>query len=140
MSATIREARDEMSALVAAAWVAGGLPLSSLVWDDVDAKPPSDGPWARVTIRHMTGDQATLGPPGQRKYERGGLLTVQAFAIPGGGLSSGPDIVKIMEDALRSGSTPSGVWFRKVRVNEMGRDGRWFATNVVAEFVYDEIG
>lgn len=139
MSATVRVARDEMCALVATAWVAGGLPLSSLAWDDLDYKPP-EGPWARVTVRHMTGEQATLGPPGQRRYSRDGLLTVQTYSVPGGGLSSGPDIVKIVEDALRSASTPSGVWFRKVRVNEMGRDGRWYAVNVVAEFVYDEIG
>jgi hypothetical protein len=61
------------------------------------------------------------------------------FEPPGKGLSGATDLPKVIQDAFEGVATASGVWFRDVTVNEIGPDGDFFQTNIVAFFEYDEV-
>ena len=140
MSLTYNQAIDEILTVFKNAW-----PLSdtTVKYDDVanDSNPPPvDSPWARVILRHTTGRQATLAnAQGQSRFRREGILTVSVFVKRGFGLPRSPDLATIVRDAFEGKSSPGGVWFRNVRIVEVGADGSWFIKNVVVEFTYDEI-
>jgi hypothetical protein len=86
------------------------------------------------------GNQASLANDGgRRRWERTGLVTVQIFVPAGEGLSEAYSLAKTVADAYEGTTTASGVWFRNVRVNEVGADGAWFQVNALIEFIYDEI-
>ena len=139
------EARDEISALVKAATDAisdFGTLSENVIWDDTRRDIPDAGAtWARVTIRHLTSEQASLSDDaGVRRYTRRGQVVVQIFTpLKGDGLVAADSIASAIQGAFLGVSTPNGVWFRSVRTNEVGIDGSWFQTNVLAEFQYDEV-
>lgn len=142
MSLTRKEAIDEIGALFKAAWDTTGYG-TRVKYDNVGTTsvPPADQvPWARVSLRHVTSRQASLaGANGTRRFRRTGVLTVQVFEPPGRGLSGGTDLAKIVQDAFEGITSPGGVIFRDVAINEVGPDGDFYQTNVVAFFEYDEI-
>jgi len=138
MSLTYQEARDEIFALFKTAWDTTGYPAH---YQDVrKQRAKDDDPWAVVTLQHSAGFQATLsGAQGARTFARLGFVTVQIFTPNGKGLQEAYDLSKVVSDAFEGASTPGGVWFRNVRLNEVGRDGKFHQINVVAEFRYDEV-
>jgi len=138
MSLTFAEARDEILAVFKSAWDATGY---EAIYEDVKKqRPDDDDPYAVVTLRHAAGFQATLaGATGTRTFRRLGLLTIQVFTPIGNGLQDSYVLGKVAADAFEGSSTPGGVWFRDVRLNEIGRDGKFFQTNVLIDFQYDEI-
>ena len=138
MSLTYAEARDEMLALFLTYWNANASgPPPVEYWDQVvDPKAEAVTEWARVTVRHNTGGNDALG---NRLRARAGIVTVQVFTTFGDGLSTSDALAKVATDAFHGKSTSGGVWFRNVRLNEIGRDGKWFQVNVVADFEYNEV-
>jgi hypothetical protein len=138
MTATFEQARDSMLALISLAWGPTMLPM---VWDDLPSTLPSGNKaWARTVVRHEAGRQSTLGNhEGVRRYRRQGSIFVQIFTPAGEGLSRLDGLAKIVHDALEGKTTSRGVEFSNTRLNEVGRDGNWHQTNVVADFRYDEI-
>lgn len=138
MTLTITQARDEISTLFKVAWDATGY---LVIWDDVGQPAPTDrSPWARFTIRHYDGAQATLANhSGQRRYRRSGTIFVQLFAPTGEGLSTLDEMAIVAMRAFEGKSTAGGVWFRDVRLREVGVDGNWQQANVMADFEYDEV-
>jgi hypothetical protein len=148
MSLTIEQSRDEIHTLFKTAWDAGVETTGKEItyWDakkivpvtnDDDSNPDT---WARILIQHVLANQASLANrSGQRKYRRSGLVTVQVFTPLGTGLSIADKVYKIVIDAFEGQATPGNVWFRNVRLNEVGPSGSWFQANVIADFEYDEI-
>jgi len=138
MSATFQAAVDEMLELFRSAWASTGY---QIVWPNKrHEKPSTVAPWARVFVRHVLGGQATLSnADGVRRWRRQGFLTIQVFVPSAQGLPPALALAKIAADAYEGSSTPSGVWFRNVRLNEVGPDGDWFQVNVIADFEYDEV-
>ena len=138
MSLTITEARDEMSALFQEAWTSTGY---AVFWDDIGQPVENDrSPWARLTVRHADASQATLANhAGRRRYRRVGTVFVQLFAPTGEGLSTLDDMAIEAMRAFEGRTTPGGVWFRDVRLRELGVDGSWQLANVMADFEYDEV-
>lgn len=141
MTATYTEARDSILTLIRTAWLAdgnsSGIPL---LWWDVAQDPPEMGAWARVTVRHGTGFQATLaGETGNRRFTRPGVVTVQIFTPSGDGLELSDILAIIAARALEGVRTDNGVWFKNVSAPEIGHDGKWFQRNVTADFEYDEV-
>jgi hypothetical protein len=139
-------ARDDVFSLFQAHWNAETLPYNggnpvAVEWQGVDsgAPPGADTPWARITMNHNTGQQTTLGGVGSRRFTHQGIIVVQVFS-PVGGFSIGENLAIIGKTAFQGQRTTSGVWFRNVRVQEIGFDGTWNQTNVVAEFEYDDWG
>ena len=143
MPLTRTAARDEILTLVKG--VADGLTAFVAIYDDTrqDVPKAESSPllsWARVLVRHVTGTQAALADfSGVRRFTKTGLVTIQLFTPTGDGLTLSDTLTEAFEAAVRTKSTPNGVWFRNVRSIEIGNDGPWFQTNILAEFEYDQI-
>lgn len=138
MTATFAQANDDILTLFKTAWdTTGHLAL----YENIEgAKPKAQSPWARLTVRHGPSAQASLaGGTGARRWERQGIITVQIFIPNGQGLSEGYSLGKIVADAFEGKASPLQVWFRNVRVNEIGPSGEWYQFNAIIEFTYDEI-
>lgn len=140
-------ARDEIFTRFREDWeaespaVAGGTaPLT--VWqaqEPEDGEPRADKPWCRVTVQHNVSGQRTFGD--RRRFERLGIVTVQIFTPLSveQDLTMAEALAVIARDAFEGRHTPSGVWFRNIRMQEVGPSAPWFQLNVVGEFVYDEV-
>lgn len=148
MTATIDVARDEVIGLIYEAWKADAITQDlPILFQDVAAEPPTtaDGDgnptaWARVVMLHTGGGQSSLANhQGRRRYTRRGFVSVSVFTPTSTGLSMSGSIAMILLNALEGVSTPSSVWFRNVRISEVGADGAWYQMNVLADFNYDEV-
>ena len=132
-----QEAKDELQKMVTDSWNTTGHPI---FYEGVGKDRPEDTqPFARVWIRHTNGRQATLGGRGGRSFERTGLLTVQVYAPIGKGLRESYPLAKVVADTFEGEASPNGIWFRNVRINEVGKDGAFILTNVIIDFEYNEI-
>lgn len=138
MSLTYAQAVDEISAIFKTAWDTTG---HDAFYESVKKSRGSNSdPWAVVTLRHAAGFQATLaGDTGTRTYRRQGDLTIQIFIVAGKGLQEFYNLAKVVSDAYEGSASPGGVWFRNIRINEVGRDGEFHQNNVKIDFEYDEI-
>lgn len=137
MSDTPDTARDKIVAVISNAWTPTGNPI---VFTDVPGDvPATQTVWARVILRHATGDQSTLAGPitGCVRHTNQGTVFVQVFAPIGDGSTSAYEAAKIVTDAFKA-SQDSNVWFRRVRINEVGTRGAFEQINVLADFTYDE--
>lgn len=148
MSVTYSEGLNVARRLFWNAWRArtpgvNGGKVPEVRWPGVtkDTSPPTTEAWARFTIRHGRDGQRTLGSTGNRRFGRSGIITIQVFTplVAGGGLSLAENLAIIARDAYEGVGTPEGVWFRNVRITEVGDEGAWHQDNVIAEFEYDEI-
>ncbi len=140
--ATIAEARDEILAHFTTAWDAGTPPVPRLLYDDKARDLPPNAPYARIIVKHNLFAQATVGGKGTggQRFRRFGIVTVQIFTLSGDGLTNADVLVDLALDAFEGESTGSDrIEFRNARANEIGEDGPWFQTNVIAEFDYDRI-
>ena len=140
---TFTEARDEIHTLFKTAWDAGVETAGQTVLyadsktqvpktDDADNNPDL---WAKITVQHSGGGNAAIG---NTFFDRFGVVTVQVFTALGTGLSIGDNVYKIVADAYEGKTTPGGVWFRNVSVNEVGPEGEWYQTNITADFEYNK--
>jgi hypothetical protein len=136
-SLTHKQAVDSMLTLFKAAWDTTG--YISIYPNVAGDKPLIAEPWARVNITHEDEAAGSLsGATGTQRWTRSGFLSVQVFTPTGEGLSNGHALTKIVQDAFE-GQTVDGIWFRNVRVNEIGPDGDYYQINVLIDFTYDEI-
>ena len=163
--ATFNEANDEILTVFRDAWQ----PRAAVYENVDGSKPTDvTSTWARAIVRHFTGNQDSLigglvrgNPPtvttvalgvtakqvdpinpkekNVRRYRHGGLFTAQIFVPIGKGLMEGYELAKLVSDAFEGTDTPSDVWFRNVRLREIGPDGEWFQINVLADFEYTEV-
>lgn len=112
-------------------------------WPGVDSggTPPPDQPYARIRVRHTTSRQVTFGKVGERRFNRPGFVTVQIFApiVGGSGLTFAENLATIARNAYEGRGTPSGIWFRRSAIQDIGEDGTFHQFNVVVEFEYDEM-
>lgn len=147
---TYEEARDYILDKFKAAWDANARTVNggqtpAVEYQNVEPSksPLADGnkAWARVTVRHNSGEQRSMGEPGARVFTRRGLVTVQIF-VPAGkqGLVLADRLGKVAADAFEGEETSTGnVWFRNVAYREVGVDNGWFQVNATAEFEYDAV-
>lgn len=143
MSATITVARNEILALLKAAMDANGA-FSTVVkiYQDSDKTPPDDGTtsWVEISVLHNPdGTQSSLGgATSGRKFLRTGVVVVKVMTPKGGGLNTSDALCTILLGAYEGQTTASGVWFRNVGLVEVGNDGKYHQTNVIASFEYEE--
>lgn len=136
MSLTYDQATNEILTLLKTAWDTTGHQMD---WENTREQRETDNsPWASVVVRHVSGQQDSLGGLGFRSFIRFGVLIVTIRIPSGSGLSTGNTLAKVVADAYEGVSSPNGVWFRNVRINEQGRDGSNFVINVLADFEYTE--
>ena len=138
MAATQEVASDEILAFFKTAWDTTG---NLAVYENVKgAVPTAQAAWARPVIRHSPGgNQSLTGALNKTNYERTGLMVVSVFIPNGNGLSLGRSLGKTVADAFEGKATASAVWFRNVRIVEVGPSNEWYQFNVVIQFTYDEI-
>jgi hypothetical protein len=137
---SITEARDDIIGLFTTAWNAQTPPIPLLIYQDKESDLPDNAPFARLSIEHTIFNQQTLANVGNRRFRRFGIITVQIFSLAGEGLANADVFAKVALDAFEGKATGAdSIEFRNVRINEIGIDGPWFQTNVLAEFEYDEI-
>jgi hypothetical protein len=145
---TYEAARDAVLDKFKAAWDAGtpalnGGTVPTVEWPNVDPVDPpltaGNVPWARVTVKHSAGGQATLGETGGRRFSRVGTVTVQIF-VPAAkrGLVTGDRLGNVALSAFE-GERSEDVWFSDVVMNEIGVDGAWHQTNVSATSTYEVV-
>lgn len=141
---TIEEARDEILTHFTTAWNAQASP-PILLYDDRERDLPDNAPYARIMVEHNLSTQVTVGGKkalggGGQRFRRTGLVTVQIFTPFGDGLTDSDPLVDLVLDIFEGEETSSDrVEFRNVRPNEVGQNGAWHQTNVLAEFVYDRV-
>lgn len=135
-------ARDEVYAVLKAAVDASAYAAVPILYPDTVKDAPKDGTsYMRAFVDFTTERLASLGPISNRRYRVMGLVQVQVFTPYGEGQSSGDLISGVVKRAFRGVNTGSdAISFRNARVVDVGRDGAYVQTNVVAEFDYDELG
>jgi len=137
MSHTYRSARDAMLKVFKDIWDTTGYP--ALYSDTVGEPPTSAGVYARATIRHADGGQASLnGADGSKLYENEGTVWIQVFGPVGSGLTAAYDAAQLVADAYKR-SRDIDVSFYNVRINEVGTNKGYEQINVLADFQYDEV-
>lgn len=140
MTATPEQAVDDILDVFKAAWDTTGF---TAVYDEegVAGKiPATQDPWSRVSVRHATGEQASLsGGTGTKRYRSTGFVMMQIFTPIGESLVQARQLAQLLKVAYQGITTPRQVWFRRARLNEVGSDGDWYQINVIADFTYDEI-
>lgn len=140
--ADITAARDAIMGVFKTAMEASAYPQSvvPVAWPDVKFEPPVEGPWMRFNMVHTNERQKTLNPVGSRRFRIYGIITVQVFVPYGFGRDLGYLIATVVKTAFRGASAGSdAIDFHTTRIIEAGQDGPWSQTNVMSDFVYDEI-
>lgn len=147
MTTTEEAAYDDIRATFKAQWdfataaIAGYVP-TVLYGGNVQAKPPADQCWCRISTQTVMSEQAALSDSvGKRRDETSGIVAVQVFvplATPDGDLLA-RRLATAAKKAFLRRSVSGTIWFRRARVVELEPDGTSHRRNVVAEFEYDEL-
>ena len=96
--------------------------------------------YARISVRHTTGAQTSIGPPGSRRFERRGNLMVQLFAPTDQGRGYISGLADDVRSIFEGGSFGSGDPVRCYggRTQEVPTDGNWYMVVVVIPISYFE--
>jgi hypothetical protein len=100
-------------------------------------QPPAAGNWARLYVRNMVSQQATLGPPTARKFLRRGRVYVEIKGESNKGRLR-LDQLAHQARAVFEGVSFSGLRFFGALAREAGDDGKWLTYLVDAPFDYHE--
>jgi hypothetical protein len=96
-------------------------------------------PWCRVTIRHGSRRQKTLGAdPNSRIFDNNGIAFFEVYTTTGDGGVLAYQLSEVVRNAFEGISTPNGVWFRDCVAEETGLEGMWSRRNVTCAFEYDD--
>ena len=127
-----------------------GRPITSVIWETMnieDISDPDKEVSINLTISHTTGFQSSLGEPNNRLYENNGVVQiVLGFPYSSARGRGEQSLVDSWIQAVKrpfmidNASDESGtVWFRNVRVNEIGTgESNRYEAEVLIDFVYDE--
>lgn len=140
-------ARDEVFGFFTAGFVDLPKPCDLRYQGKINPVAPR-GYWARISFQQVMSGQSAFAvdntPNGEcpQVFETSGLIYVQVFApiTERDAFHFGDLLATKARDIFRSAGTPSGVWFRNARANELpfranDTEYRW---NVVVEYEYDE--
>lgn len=135
----VSEAREIIYQKFQAGWTA--TPLTQVVFENDDAGGIDAGrePWIRVSTREVGGGQVTLGPKGDRKYDRRALVFVQIFVPSNTGTRRAGQLVEAVRALLEGEALGAGaVDVFDLQVRDARPDGPWNLTLVEAEYRYSE--
>jgi hypothetical protein len=141
------QARDEIFALLQAAWDAGdATDGATLLYENTDERRPTaaDGEpavWAWAHLRNVTSRQSSLLMDGtdRKRYTTYGFVGVQMFTPAGDGGTLMDQVSAIVLGAYRGKRTTGGVIFKNVRAKQVGASGPWFQSNAIAEYEFDTV-
>lgn len=137
MSLTYKQANDDMLKMILNAWSVTG---NKIYFESVQDDRETDTlPFCKVWIRHANSNQRTLGGQGARLFERKGFVRIEVYSRITNGLQESYQLAKVASDAYEGRSSDNGVWFRRVRISEMGKDGIFNRVDVIVDFEYHEM-
>lgn len=153
MTATIEQARDQILTLFTDFWEGHADTVGVRATDDAvlywnkAGDPPNtldaNGnpvPWIRVALRHFDGGESALtGSTGRKLVTRRGIIGISIFEAHKTGNVVTDKLARVAEQAFTGKTTSGGVLFRNVRTVEVGPDGVYFRTDVLADFEYDDV-
>lgn len=93
--------------------------------------------WVRLAIRHVPGEQHTLGEEGGRRFRRRGLVVVELFVQPDRGLQRLDELATAARDIFE-GKTLNQVMLHDGNIREAGTFSSWYKGIVTVGFSYDE--
>lgn len=135
MSLTYEQAVDDMLTMIKTAWDTTGF---DMFYEGVQGeRSDSQTPWAVTNIRHLLGQQDTLGGV-TSSFLRDGNIIVEIYVPLGKGLRLGYQLAKVITDAFEGNASPGGVWFRNTRINEGGKEGSFEVISAFIDFQYYE--
>jgi hypothetical protein len=111
------------------------------IYDDTGKKVPESAntKWVRIMVKHGNGTRTSLGrEDGKSKHTQSGFVFVEIYTPREDGLQNSDTLSAAFADSFRN-PTDGDVWYRDVSETEIGEDGNWFRSDVVAEFQYDLI-
>jgi hypothetical protein len=136
LSLTFAEAQNEVLDLFKAAWDTTTL---EAFYEDLPAdRLETNESFVHVMFRISGGDLAAFGN-GTRIYERGGSLVCDLYTPVGKPLSDMLGLAKVIADAFEGKHTPGGVWFRSIDIQNYGKDGLFYITNMTVRFKFHEV-
>lgn len=148
MTCTPAQARDEVYTLFTDAWKASDLrdPMPGIRYQGKEKGDVPEGAFVRISMQQVTSPQSAHtmpdGPGASGvQFTTHGLIFVQVF-IPASerdGFHNGELLATFARDIFRARETPSGVWFRNARFNELDPEGSKFRWNVKVEYEYNEL-
>lgn len=97
-----------------------------------------DTAWLRFTIRYTVASQWTLGQPGNRKFQRKGLIIANIFTPANAGRKQADILAQTFKDIFE-GTTFGAVEAYTANVKELGLDGLWYQVAVQVDFNYNEL-
>lgn len=112
-------------------------------WTTENEVGASEATWSRISVRPSASVQASMGPPGSRRFHRRGNIAVQLFAP----INAGDAAISAMVDDVRTvlegeSFTVSGVTepVKTFAASSDGRqsDGAWHMVTVVVPFRYQQ--
>ena len=147
MTATYIEALDEIMTVFKDAWDAGSTPvvgyIPEIVWPGIEPEEnlPTDKFWARFSNKTLDDEQSTLKGVGLRRYTIEGLAFIQIFAPLSNSeaVKKAKELATLTRNAYRGITTPSCVWFRNARIQEVGSKDKWYQINVLVNYEHDDI-
>lgn len=132
---TLHQARTAIYDRWIAQWPPA-FPAVPFYFDNEAATPPA-GAWARVAVRETASIQETLGQPGNRRFERKGIVLAQLFQPKDTGVAAIADMAQAAR-AIFEGVSFGGLDFYEVTPREVPSQDRWFQVTVEGLFNYYE--
>lgn len=136
---TENQAAELVFAAVAAAWAtySSGAPLflDNESWADDGAST-----FARCVIRTGQSTQVSMGPIGNRRFDRNAKAFIQVFRPQGEGtknLDAAARAIMVALEGLRLG--PPAVWMGEATATEMGAERKWAGKLVTVDMKYEEV-
>lgn len=145
---TPQNARKEIFARIGGCWTAHAPaivdPLPEMRYQGVEeaALPGATKFWARASTQLVTTRQSAFVTDGDVpiEYATAGVVFVQIFApMKPNGYAKGELLAELAQRMFMQGETPSGVWFRNPRINELANDGTWYRWNAIADFQFNQV-
>lgn len=109
------------------------------IYPDVPGGPPTTAViYARVSIKTAIGRQGSLtGGNGTTIWDRLGTLWIEVRAPVGDGLVAAYSAAQELVNAYQAAQ--GSVWYRNIRMVEVGEDGAFQRVDVKADFEYTDV-
>lgn len=131
---TLGEAREAVYSRFVAQWGT----TTPFVFDNEELEGPTDGPWARLTVRGLSRGQETMGRTGNRRFRSAALVFVQVYTRTNTGVKQGDELAAQARNIFEATSF-DGLDFNDGVVRESDPQGKWYQHLVEVAFDYDEI-
>lgn len=107
-------------------------------WPDVPFEKPATAAYFEATFRHAVAPQSSLADTnGQRIWTPMGVASATVHVPIARGLKQGYTLAQGLTDALRG--SRGDVWFRNIRLRELGSEGGYERVQVLWDFEYRDI-